>query len=95
MAGERFFAKVRPGVTLINTSRGPVVDVDALEAAMRDGRVRAAGLDVLPKEPPQPEPGLLRAWRADEALTSVPVGVVVLFGVVGLFDPHGLGLEPG
>ncbi len=51
--------------------------------------LRRMGLDVLPKEPLQPEPGLLRAWRADEALTSVPVGVV------GLFGPHGLGLEPG
>jgi phosphoglycerate dehydrogenase-like enzyme len=66
MADREFFSKLKLGATLINTSRGPVVDIEALEAAMRNGDVRAAGLDVLPKEPPEPEPGLLTAWRANE-----------------------------
>jgi phosphoglycerate dehydrogenase-like enzyme len=66
LAGAGFFAKAKPGMVLVNTSRGPVVDIGALEEAMRSGRVAMAGLDVLPNEPPVPEPGLLRAWRADE-----------------------------
>ncbi len=66
MANADFFGKVKAGVTLINTSRGPVVDIDALEAAMREGQVRAAALDVLPQEPPVPPPGLLQAWRNKE-----------------------------
>jgi len=36
---------------LINTSRGTVVDVQALVRALSEGKVAAAGLDVLPEEP--------------------------------------------
>jgi phosphoglycerate dehydrogenase-like enzyme len=66
MAGETFFAALKPGAFLVNTARGPVVDLDALERALRAGRVQAAALDVLPQEPPDPEQPLLRAWRAGE-----------------------------
>ena len=70
-------AAMRPGTILINTSRGPVVDLDALHEGMRDGPVLAAGLDVLPEEPPDPEHPLIRAWLArepwiDERLTLTP-----------------------
>jgi erythronate-4-phosphate dehydrogenase len=47
-------------VWLINTSRGPVVDNDALLAAVEDGRVGAAALDVWEGEP-APDPALVRA----------------------------------
>ena len=67
LAGSDFFAKIKPGALVVNTSRGGVMDVGALEAALRDGRVAAAGLDVLPTEPPGPELGLIKAWRAGEA----------------------------
>lgn len=66
LAGDVFFAAAKPGMTLINTSRGPVVDIEALERGMREGTVAMAGLDVLPVEPPEPVPGLLAAWRAGE-----------------------------
>ncbi len=45
---------MRPGFVLVNTSRGGLVDLDALDAAIEDGRVAAAGLDVLEDEP-QPD----------------------------------------
>ena len=66
MADAAFFAAMRPGAALINTARGGVLDVDALEAAMRSGQVGAAGLDVMPTEPPNPVPSLLQAWRDGE-----------------------------
>ncbi|MEJ7802711.1 MAG: D-glycerate dehydrogenase [Candidatus Limnocylindria bacterium] len=42
---------MRSTAVLVNTSRGPVVDPDALEAALRNGEIFAAGLDVTDPEP--------------------------------------------
>lgn len=42
----------RPGVIIVNTARGGLIDEDALLAAVRDGRVQAAGLDSFQQEPP-------------------------------------------
>ncbi|MBQ7178336.1 MAG: 2-hydroxyacid dehydrogenase [Victivallales bacterium] len=44
------FARMKRGVVLINTSRGGLVDSDALLTALRDGQVGAAGLDVYEEE---------------------------------------------
>ena len=49
ISGEAF-AKMKDGVVLINTARGDIVDVKALVKAIADGKVAAAGLDVLPEE---------------------------------------------
>ena len=45
------FARVRPGVHIVNTGRGAVVDSDALVRAIRRGAVAAAALDVMEIEP--------------------------------------------
>ncbi|WP_020612076.1 C-terminal binding protein [Sediminispirochaeta bajacaliforniensis] len=44
---------MKPEAYIVNTSRGPVIDVDALSLALRQGKVRGAALDVLPEEPPK------------------------------------------
>jgi len=44
-------AKMRAGAMLINASRGSVVDIDALAAALRDGHLAGAAVDVFPVEP--------------------------------------------
>jgi lactate dehydrogenase-like 2-hydroxyacid dehydrogenase len=66
LVGRAALAAAKPGVVLINTARGAVVDLDALYDAMRQNRVAAAGLDVLPREPADPEHPLIAAWTRRE-----------------------------
>lgn len=57
---EQAFEKIKPGATLINTSRGAIVNEDALLDALKTGKIAAAGLDVIDGE-----------WRND--LTNHPL----------------------
>jgi C-terminal binding protein len=68
LIGARELALLPQGAVVINTARGRIIDIDALEAAMRSGHIAGAGLDVIPVEPPvEPIPGLFRAYRDREA----------------------------
>lgn len=51
MIGERELARMRPGSVLLNASRGQVVDVEALAAALDRGSLAGAAVDVFPVEP--------------------------------------------
>ena len=66
LIGRDAFAAARRGMILINTARGPIIDLDALHDAMKDGIVLAAGLDVLPEEPVNVTVPLIAAWLANE-----------------------------
>ena len=66
LIGAEVLAAAKPGLVVINTARGPVVDLDALHDALRSGTVGGAGLDVLPEEPADLERPLIRAWTDDE-----------------------------
>lgn len=60
-------AKLKPGAIILNTARGGLVDLDALFDGLKSGHIRAAGIDVLPIEPPSPVPKLLSAYAGREA----------------------------
>lgn len=58
LIGRRSLAMMKPTAYLINTSRGPVVDEEALVEALRNKVIAGAGLDVYEKEP-EVHPGLI------------------------------------
>ena len=47
LVGSDFLDKVKPTAVLVNTARGGIVDMEAVAAALQDGRLAAAGLDVV------------------------------------------------
>ncbi len=92
LIGTRELALMKPDALIVNTARGALIDIAALAAALRGGRLGGAAIDVLPQEPPVDgsplfEPGLPNliltphtAWAAREsrqrALDEVAANVV-------------------
>ncbi len=56
LVGRDLLAKAKPGIRIINTARGGIIDEEALAEAIRDGVVAGAALDVFATEPPGASP---------------------------------------
>lgn len=67
LLGEQEFASMKPSAILVNVARGQLVDEAAMIAALRDGRIRAAGLDAFHQEPLPPEAPL---WQMANVLLT-------------------------
>lgn len=67
LIGDRELGLMRPTALLVNTSRGPLVDVEALRRALDAGALAGAALDVLEQEPPAAGDPLLH--RPDVIIT--------------------------
>lgn len=64
LINEERLAMMREGAILINTSRGALVDENAVANALESGRLQAYGADVMSKEPPLADNPLLRQAHA-------------------------------
>lgn len=64
MFGKAEFAAMKPTAVLVNTARGGLVDLAALDEALVEGQIAAAGIDVYDVEPPDASVGLLDNPRA-------------------------------
>ena len=71
MIRSREFERMKTGVFIINTSRGAVMDHDALVNGLRSGKVAGAGIDVFEKEPPATDDPLL---KMDNVVTTPHTG---------------------
>ena len=67
MIGAAELAMMKPTAVLINVARGAVVDEPALIAALRDGTLAGAGLDVFEREPLPPESPL---WEMENVVVT-------------------------
>jgi len=106
LVGAELLAKAKPGLRLINTARGGIVDEDALADAIRSGRVQGAGLDVFAKEPATESPlfelpsvvvsphlGASTAEAQDKA--GVTIAEQVLLALAGDFVPFAVNVAAG
>jgi len=64
LIGGRELSLMKKGAFLVNTSRGAIVDEDALREALEGGTIAGAALDVLADEPPSPGDPLLKLRNA-------------------------------
>jgi D-3-phosphoglycerate dehydrogenase len=77
-----FLAKTKPGVLIVNVSRGGIVDEDALADALDRGHVAYAGLDVRSPEPPVP--GQDRITGRDDVVLTQHIAASSVESVAGL-----------
>ncbi|MFO1025288.1 MAG: C-terminal binding protein, partial [Acetobacteraceae bacterium] len=70
LLGLKELSLLPKGAVVVNTARGPIIDIDALATLLKSGHLSGVGLDVVPVEPPvEPVPELMRAYRAREPWT--------------------------
>jgi D-lactate dehydrogenase len=80
MISEEEVGKMKEGAVLINTARGALINMQALVRALAEGKIAAAGLDVLPEEPViREEAELLRSvYQRKHDLESLLANNVIL-----------------
>jgi D-3-phosphoglycerate dehydrogenase len=106
LIGEHQLAMIKPGARLVNTSRGGIVDEEALAKALDDGRLAGAALDVFAVEPATDSPllgmeqvvvtphlGASTIEAQDKAGTTV--AEMVRLALEGQFVPYAVNVSAG
>ena len=106
IVGEEELAAAKPGLRIVNTARGGLVDEDALVAALKDGRVAGAAVDVFTEEPVTEHPlfgldhvvvtphlGASTAEAQDKA--GMAIAEQVALALRGEFVPYAVNLDAG
>ena len=106
LIGEEQLALMKPGARLVNTSRGGIVDEEALAKAIVDGRLAGAALDVFATEPPTGSPllgldrvvvtphlGASTVEAQDKA--GLAVAEMVRLALEGQFVPYAVNVPAG
>jgi len=90
LISDKEFEQMKEGMILINTARGSIVHIQALARALADGKVAAAGLDVLPDEPTiREEYELLHSFfREKHDLETLLAGHILLRLRNVIITPH-------
>lgn len=89
-------ARCKPGVIVVNTARGGLIDEEGLLAAVRSGHVRCAGLDSFEKEPMPPhhpfhdQPGFILSPHIGGVTSAayVNMGVTATNNVLAVLNPN-------
>jgi D-3-phosphoglycerate dehydrogenase len=106
LIGEHQLAMLKPGARLVNTSRGGIVDEQALAKALEDGRLAGAALDVFAEEPLTDSPlfgfeqvvvtphlGASTVEAQDKAGTTI--AEMVRLALEGQFVPYAVNVSAG
>jgi D-3-phosphoglycerate dehydrogenase / 2-oxoglutarate reductase len=106
IVGREEFAHARPGLRVVNTARGGIIDESALIEALQDGRLAGAAVDVFSTEPLTEHPlfgldnvvvtphlGASTAEAQDKA--GVAIAEQVLLALRGEFAPYAVNVEVG
>jgi D-3-phosphoglycerate dehydrogenase len=98
LIGKDLLAVAKPGLRIVNTARGGIVDEDALAEAVRSGQVEGAGIDVFATEPTTSSPlfelstvvvtpHLAASTREAQDKAGVTIAEQVLLALAGDFVP--------
>jgi phosphoglycerate dehydrogenase-like enzyme len=86
LLGLKELSLLPEGAVVVNTARGPIIDIDALATLLKSRHLAGVGLDVVPVEPPvEPVPELMRAYRAREPWT---LGRLIITPHSAFFTPE-------
>ncbi len=87
MVNADLLGRMKPSAVLINTARGPIVDLNALYEGLRAGQPAGAALDVLPIEPADTGHPLVKAYMAREPWLE---GRLIITPHAAFYSPAGL-----